>query len=139
MNKKELSKALRPIIKECVNEVILEDGTLSKIISEVVLGFTASRELMETPTPELTTRDNGLPNREATKLKETKRRMLDAIGSDAYSGVDLFEGTTPLSSAGSPNTGPSPQSPLSGVDPRDKGVDIARLFPELESVWKKLI
>ena len=35
MDKAELKKILRPLIKECVKEVIFEDGTLSTIISEV--------------------------------------------------------------------------------------------------------
>ena len=38
MNKTELKKILRPLIKECIKEVIFEEGTLSTIISEVVKG-----------------------------------------------------------------------------------------------------
>jgi hypothetical protein len=36
MKKEELKKMLRPLIKECIREVIFEDGSLSTIISEVM-------------------------------------------------------------------------------------------------------
>ena len=46
--------------------------------------------------------------------------MMEAIGKDAYNGVNLFEGTTPA---------PAPQEScrgsLSDVDPSDPGVDIS--------------
>ena len=63
--------------------------------------------------------------------------MLDAIGGDAYAGVDLLEGTTPLSSGGTPGAAPTPihhclVEPLAGVD-------IPKLFPEAPEIWKKLI
>ena len=137
MNKKELTKVLKPLIKECVKEVIFEEGALSKIISEVMVGLTDAQPLVETrePTPE----PRRITPKETNKLRETKKRMLDAIGGEAYAGVDLFEGTTPLSSGGTPGSAPTPHSPLSGMSPSDKGVDITKLFPEAPEIWKKLI
>ena len=41
MNKKELKAALKPLIKECIKEVIFEDGVLSSEIQEVVKGTSA--------------------------------------------------------------------------------------------------
>ena len=38
MNKNELKKVLKPLIKECIKEVMFEDGTLSSIIAEVMRG-----------------------------------------------------------------------------------------------------
>ena len=39
MNKNELKKMLlKPLIKECIKEVMFEDGTLSSIIAEVMRG-----------------------------------------------------------------------------------------------------
>ena len=38
MNKKQLLAALKPLVKECVKEVIFEEGVLSSLISEVVKG-----------------------------------------------------------------------------------------------------
>ena len=39
MNKNELKKVLKPLIKECIKEVMFEDGTLSTVIGEVVKGL----------------------------------------------------------------------------------------------------
>ena len=47
MNKKELKAALKPLIKECIKEVIFEDGTLSTIISEVATGLGSANVISE--------------------------------------------------------------------------------------------
>ncbi len=51
--------------------------------------------------------------------------MLDAIGRDAYGGVNVFEGTTPAPAA---TTEGQAKGPLSDVAPNDPGVDISGLF-----------
>ena len=61
--------------------------------------------------------------------------MLEAIGRDAYGGVNVFEGTEPLSSAG--NTWPS-HSPLANIDPNDKGVSIDGLVGAFGAKWNAL-
>ena len=103
----------------------------------MMVGLTDAQPLVEThePMPE----PRRITPKETNKLRETKKRMLDAIGGEAYAGVDLFEGTTPLSSGGTPGSAPTPHSPLSGMSPSDKGVDITKLFPEAPEIWKKLI
>ena len=50
---------------------------------------------------------------------------------DAFNGVDLFEGTTPA-----PAQTEQGKGALSGVDPRDPGVDISS-FASI-GTWKKL-
>ena len=62
--------------------------------------------------------------------------MLDAIGGDGFNGVNLFEGTDPLNTAGSVGGSPSPSSPLSNYAPEDSGIDISSLF---SSKWKNLV
>ncbi len=64
--------------------------------------------------------------------------MMEAIGKDAYGGNDLFEGTKPLSSGGTPGESPMPSSAVSGIAPNDAGVDISSLFSSMGSVWNKL-
>ena len=49
MKKDQLKKILRPMIKECIREVIFEEGTLSTIISEVVRG-TSSQQVVVSET-----------------------------------------------------------------------------------------
>ena len=98
MNKEKLKATLRPLIKECIKEVIFEEGVLSGIISEVVKG--TGQQIVETRQPQpsyeqLRRQDHG---QRQQQMQENRKRMLDAIGKDAYNGVDLFEGTQPLPS-----------------------------------------
>ena len=39
MKRSELKKLIKPIVKECVQETILNDGLLSSIVSEVAQGM----------------------------------------------------------------------------------------------------
>ena len=71
------------------------------------------------------------------RLKESKNKMLEAIGKDAYGGINVFEGTEPLSSGGAPGATPS-HSPLANMDPKDKGVDIDGLLGAFGSKWNAL-
>ena len=67
------------------------------------------------------------------KILETKKRMLNAIGSEKMSGV--FEGTEPLRTSGQETGAPSP---LAGRDPGDSGVDISGLFSLAGEKWNIL-
>jgi hypothetical protein len=136
MNKNELKKILKPLIKQCIKEVIFEDGTLSNIVSEVAKGLGTTTVLSETTTPRkmnLESDADAKARRQQQQdiLKERKKRMLDSIGKSAYNGVDLFEGTTPA-----PAQTEQGRGPLSGVDPRDPGVDITKFASS--GMWKKL-
>src|SRR6056300_990432 len=95
MNKEQLKKTLKPLIKECIKEVIFEDGVLSGIISEVVKG-TGSQRIVETRQPVTYKAPQVDYEAQERKMKERRRKMLDSVGRDAYNGVDLFEGTQPL-------------------------------------------
>tara|TARA_R110002110_G_scaffold115064_2_gene285318 strand:- start:989 stop:1423 length:435 start_codon:yes stop_codon:yes gene_type:complete len=141
MNKAELKKILKPLIKECINEVILEDGILSTIISEVLKGTSEQHTVMtevKKPAVEKKVPSHIIMDRTEQKrkqLKEQKRKMLDAIGKGAYNGVNLFEGTTPMSSQGSQNS-PHGAKALDGIAPNDPGVDLSSFAAS--GVWKKL-
>lgn len=145
MNKDDLKKTLRPIIKECVRDIIFEEGFLSTVISEVIKGTSGSMitesRVQPQKRPSLSLQQEEYEEeKRIQKLKETKRKMLDSIGRDAYKGVDLFEGTEALPSHNSRNTGessPYGSRPLDGVDPRDPGVDLSSLGIDT-GIWKKL-
>ena len=123
---------LKAMIKECVKEALFEEGVLSEIIAEVAFGLTKAQNVMleqKTPQqPNLQAQQSLIEEREEEqrkKLLQTKRKMLDAIGSTKMANV--FEGTEPLQSGGTPgNT--SPHGPMAGRDPNDAGVDISGLF-----------
>jgi len=138
MKKTELKKILKPLIKECVKEVILDDGILSAIISEVargVGGVPINERIEARPTidPDVERlRRNAFNQEQSNKLREHKHKLMAAIGSSAYNGVDLFEGTTPTVSETSLT---AQASPLSGQAAADAGVDIGNLFGSVKHNW----
>ena len=50
MKKSELRQVLKPLIKECIKEVIFEEGILSNIVSEVAQGL-GGQTIVETQQP----------------------------------------------------------------------------------------
>ena len=135
MDKQDLKKVLRPLIKECVREIILEEtGILSKIVNEVATGLRPERaalvrEREERSVPDHTQKRTVIDERNR-RLKEQKKNMLNAIGQSAYNGIDIFEGTTPLQSGGVPNGKPSEtagRGPMRDVDPSDPGIDLSAI------------
>ena len=123
MNKNELKKILKPLIKECIKEVLLEeDGALSHVIKEVTVGLVGKQQINETKVAPPKPR-----KKNSQQLKQRKKQLLDAIGRDAYGGVDVFEGTTPAPAA--TNEGQA-RGPLADVAPNDPGVDISSIFSE---------
>ena len=136
MNKAELKKILKPLIKECIKEVIFEDGTLSTIISEVLKGTSNQQVVYEKKTPQRLESNQEANTRRQRMLKEQKKKMLDAIGNDAFNGVDLFEGTAPLRESGTPGTSHKPN--VLGDDPNDAGVDISSIMGNAGKIWQAL-
>jgi hypothetical protein len=138
MKKSEFKKLIKPIIQECIKESLLEDGLISGIIAEVVKGM-SSQPLVESKAPELKVdptmkrmKANAFNKEQSGKLKEHKKKLMAAIGGDAYNGVNLFEGTSPAPSQQSPA---SQASPMSGQQPSDPGVDITNLFGSVSNHW----
>ena len=142
MKQNELKQILKPLIKKCVKEVIFEEGILSGIISEVIKGTNGvvlkEHNVYKNSTPP-EKEDNFLQEQKQIKqkLKETKKRMLDGFGKDAYGGVDIFEGTTPAPAQRSPEHAAA--SPLGDVDPGDPGVDISGIMALGGKNWKALM
>ena len=141
------------MIKESIKEVLIEEGLLATVISEVAREFRQNSVTLPPPAP-ATNQDDTI-HAEATrakeqaqvqraKLAEMRKNMMESIGKSSYkdiynlNGVNLFEGTTPLKSGGTPGNGPSPAGPLSDVEPSDPGVDISSLMGNA-GVWKELL
>ena len=139
MKRSELKELIKPIVKECIHESLLEDGILSKVISEVMRGVGTQAQIVEAKAPVVPIRDNKEAlQKEKQRLLESRRQMMDAIGKDAYNGVNLFEGTTPVSKAGKPGKGPEAHGPLADVAPEDPGVDISSLMGN-SGTWKQIV
>jgi hypothetical protein len=139
VKKSELKRLLKPMVKECIKECLYEEGLLSSVVSEVVkgMGTTVIKEEVA-PSPRERSMHMGLGRRSTRSpnnsgaLKEHKQKLLDAIGRDAYGGVDIFEGTTPAS----PDRSPELASPLGDTDPSDPGVDISGIVALGGKKWK---
>jgi hypothetical protein len=139
MKRSELKKMIKPIVKECVHETILNDGLLSNIISEVAsgLGNQFIIENKETVVPQETNENSVRMEQLKESQRASRKKLLDEIGKDAFNGVDLFEGTTPIRDSGTPSA-TSQANPLSGQDPSDAGVDISGIMALGGKNWKTL-
>ena len=134
---------LKSIIKECVKEVLFEEGILSNLVAEVAFGIAkAQAPIVEAKqqAPQVNTammQEAREQEEEARrkKLLETKRKMLDAMGSSKMANV--FEGTEPLKQGGSPGASPA-HGPMANRDPNDAGVDISGLFSLAGQKWNAL-
>jgi hypothetical protein len=123
---------LKSIIKECIKEIIFEEGILSNLVSEVACGIAdAQNKTLLSEHNRTATKNAANSERERKDLLETKRKMINAIGSEKMK--DVFSGTDPL-----PNNAPSQGSPMSGRDPKDAGVDISKLFKSSGEKWRHL-
>ena len=127
MKKSDLKKVIKPLVKECIHEVLLEEGLLSNVVSEVAKGLSSNvvTESKRTQPPTKTKQTN-------TAIAEHRKKLMDAISQDAYNGVDLFEGTTPIADAqqqaGTPDMG----------DPGDAGVDINSILGKSSQIWQRI-
>jgi hypothetical protein len=118
---------LKNIIKECVKEVIFEEGILSNIITEVANGLGASN---------LPTQRAKLSEVQTAQDPQVKREVLSSVGKGAYDNIknnfknpELFEGTKPIPKGDG-------RGALSGIAPGDPGVDLNSL-PGMSS-WAAL-
>ena len=153
MNKAQLKKLIKPVVKECIQEVLIEEGLLTEVVSQVAAGM-SKQPIVERREPDtrmgLGKRTN-IPNdnlfnedlqmkrktREVNqKLQEHRKKLLDSIGQDAYNGVDLFDGTEPMKQGPAPGAAHRPS--VLGDDPSDAGVDISSLMGQASKVWQAL-
>jgi len=136
MKKTELKKILKPLVTECIKEVMFEDGVLSGIITEVARGLAAPSTTLE-PTPPTDPvvermQRNAFHGAQSDRLSDQKSKLMAAIGRDAYNGVNLFEGTTP---APTQTEGAHQASPMAHQPVGDPGVDISNLFGSVAPNW----
>ena len=142
MNKAQLKKLIKPVVKECIQEVLIEEGLLTEVVSQVAAGMTRQPIVENTPKKNNDTLFNEdlqmqRKSREANKkLQEHRRKLLDSIGNEAFNGVDLFEGTEPMKQGGTP--GESHRPNVLGDDPTDAGVDISSIMGNAGKIWQAI-
>jgi hypothetical protein len=133
VKKEELKKVIKPLVKECIHEVLLEEGLLSNVVAEVARGMqgtviTEVRSTAPAP-PRENIQEQAQKARE--KLHSHRQSLMDSIGTEAYNGVNLFEGTAP---APAPSAAPKAGSVDLG-NPGDQGVDISSLVGGASRMW----
>ena len=142
MNKTQLKKLIKPVVKECIQEVLIEEGLLTEVVAQVASGMSRKPIVENKPkkrNDKLFNEDLQMQrkSREANKkLQEHRRKLLDSIGGDAYNGVDLFEGTEPMRQSGTPGQAHKPS--VLGDDPSDAGVDISSIMGNSSKIWQAL-
>ena len=133
MKKSEFKEILKPLIKECIKEVIFEDGVLSGLITEVAQGLGNVQSIAATPprispSQQVSKNENVL---EAKKqLNEVKSQLQKATGLQG-----IFEGTSPMRQKS--NGKNSQYSALRDKDPSDPGVNIDGLI-KMTGGWDHL-
>ena len=133
MKKAELKQLIKPLVKECIHEVLLEEGLLSNVVSEVAKGLQQNVIVESAPAPrKKRTPKPQRPAESTQKINKYRQSLMESIGKDAYNGVDLFEGTDPMST----------QQPAQGHpdlgNPQDAGVDIDSLMSKSTAIWQAL-
>lgn len=91
MKKSELKK----LIKECVKEVIFEDGALTKIVTEVAQGMSFA-PLLEHQSAPVSTKQKDV--RKAVREQISKSLSQEKNNNYNKSNNPLFEGTVPIDS-----------------------------------------
>ncbi len=126
MNKLEFTKLVKPLIKECIKEVIFEDGTLSKIIAEVVKG---TKPLIKESVQVISSKPSQQDNSEQRKKLEAykqelkqERNVVQEQLTKQMGGFDPFNGTKPLEAQSAPGN-----QNVSSVIEGDPGLDMSEI------------
>ena len=115
MKKEQLKLFIKPLIKECLKEVLIEEG-FTKMLSESVTQKIEQPAIQKYQKPQ-----QQMPQK--TNLSENRKKILDSIGNN---GFDPFAGSQPLRE----------DKELINSDP---GVDISGLIGENKQVWKQTL
>jgi len=137
MKKSDLKQLIKPLVKECIHEVLIEEGLLSNVVAEVTKGMQGNLVVETTQKPTAPLFNENLQMRHKSKetnvkLEEHRKRMMESIGMDAYNGVNLFEGTEPVQQS-------VPESGRADLgNPNDAGVDISSLMGGASQIWEAM-
>ena len=140
MNKSDLKQLIKPLVKECIHEVLIEEGLLSNVVSEVAKGMQGNLVVETQQKPSNTLFNEELQMKRQAKdttkkLKEHRRKLMDSIGTEAYNGVNLFEGTDPMTNY---DVSDSKPGTVDLGHPDDAGVDISSLLGGASQIWKAM-
>tara|TARA_R110000824_G_scaffold122222_6_gene279094 strand:- start:1261 stop:1692 length:432 start_codon:yes stop_codon:yes gene_type:complete len=142
MKKNDLKQLIKPLVKECIHEVLIEEGLLSNVVAEVAKGLQGNLvvEAQQKQPNELF--NEGLHTKRKSeeakvKMRDHREKLMSSINAGAYNGVDLFEGTEPMSQ----REMAEPKEKAGSVDlgnPGDSGVDISSMMGSASKLWKAM-
>lgn len=119
MKVEQLKQIIKPLIKECLKEVLIEEG-FTKMLSESARQPSAVEQIKVV---ERTVKQEAASQKKSLQeLQEAKKKMLDAIG---QGGFDAFAGTQPLKEDVE-------------VKASNPGIDISGLMGN-KGVWKQTL
>jgi hypothetical protein len=126
MKASEFKKILKPLIEQTVKEVLLQEGVLSKVVSEVAQGLQAPLvEAKNTSKPP--TRDT---SKEAEEYEARRQERIRKLNESAGLG-EVFNQSQVIPESNS-------KGPLSGIGAQDSGVDISGILKVANGKWKQL-
>ena len=132
MKKTDLKQLIKPLVKECIHEVLLEEGLLSNVVAEVARGLqpnlVVESQEAATEVPQLKRK----AEKSRVQMKEHRQKLMKAIGQDAYGGINLFEGTEPTT-----HSEPQEGQPDMG-NPNDAGVDLSSILGNSAEIWQSI-
>lgn len=130
MKASEFKKILKPLVEQTVKEVLLNEGVLSKVVSEVAKGLnkTIVSESLQDTRRVVSNKDKDEAEKEYLKRKQERiKKLNESMPFEA----SVFEGVNEIPKE-------SPSGPLSGISSSDSGVDISAIQKLSSGKWKKL-
>ncbi len=136
MDKNSLKKVIKPLIKECLTEILYEQG-LNKLIEESIK--TKQREVVSENKQQEQTYEvkevrfmKEAQANKPNKIQEAKKQLLEKIGKN---GFDPFAGSIPLDGGEQINESANPEvSVMPGI--KGSGVDISGFIGQNKEIWK---
>ena len=120
MKVSELKQIIKPLIKECLKEVLVEEG-FTKMLSEAIKPQPVAQQISTVQKQNV--QEVTAQKKNVQQINEERKKLLDSIGK---SGFDAFAGTEPLKE----------DVQVKGSDP---GIDIGGLMGGNKDVWKKML
>lgn len=121
MKASELKQAIKPLIKECLKEILVEEG-FTKMLSEAAASQPIATQQIKQATKQ-SIQENVAQKQALREMQQERKKVLDSIGKG---GFDAFAGTEPLRE----------DKEIKGADP---GVDINSLMGNNKQVWKQML
>ena len=140
MKVSEFKKVIKPLIKECIKEVMIEDDMFTNIMVGVI---SEMKVLQPQSKPQSRPRDNSLMlEQKQDRLEADRQRRIKLMNERAnlmVGGVNVFEGVEPLTeSQARGDSGMAAPGSLTGIDPSDAGVNISGLVNLAGGRWNRL-